>query len=194
MSEDTDDIIIENPINDSQFYRGDKNVPKEDAQFEWTPKMVKELKKCKENITHFAEDHFYIVNLDLGKIKIELYKAQKRALKSLADNRFVCVLASRQCGKTTISTIYALWNTCFFDDQRVIIVANKIDVTPYESLSNEIRNKIEQVALNAKAELIPMSNISDENVGKLKVTACDKLLEARVDSKLSTMKKKFLIR
>jgi hypothetical protein len=94
-----DDVIIENPIDDSQYYRGDKNVPKEDAQFEWTPKMVKELKKCKENIIHFAENHFWIVNLDRGKMKIELYKAQKKALKSLADNRFVCVLASRQCGK-----------------------------------------------------------------------------------------------
>lgn len=120
-----DDKIIENPIDESQFYRGDKNVPKEDAQFEWTPKMVKELKKCKDDIIHFAENHFYIVNLDRGKIKIELYKAQKKVLKSLADNRFVAVLASRQAGKTTVTTIYALWNTCFFDDQRVIIVANK---------------------------------------------------------------------
>jgi hypothetical protein len=93
------DDIITDPIDSSQYYRGDKNVPKEDAQFEWTSKMVKELKKCKENIIHFAENHFWIVNLDHGKIKIELYKAQKRALKSLADNRFVCVLASRQCGK-----------------------------------------------------------------------------------------------
>ena len=120
-----EDDIIENPIDDKQYYRGDKNVPKEDAQFEWTPKMVKEIKKCKEDIVHFAESHFYIVNLDRGKEKIDLYKAQKRALKSLADNRFVSVLASRQCGKTTITTIYALWNTCFYDDQRVIIVANK---------------------------------------------------------------------
>ena len=87
-----DDVIIENPIDESQYYRGDKNVPKEDAQFEWTPKMVKELKKCKENIIHFAENHFWIVNLDRGKMKIELYKAQKKALKALADNRFVCVL------------------------------------------------------------------------------------------------------
>lgn len=94
-----EDDIIENPIDDKQYYRGDKNVPKEDAQFEWTPKMVKEIKKCKEDIVHFAESHFYIVNLDRGKEKIDLYKAQKRALKSLADNRFVSVLASRQCGK-----------------------------------------------------------------------------------------------
>ena len=121
----TDDDIIENPIDEKQYYRGDRNVPKEDAQFEWTPKMVKEIKKCKEDITHFAESHFYIVEADRGKQKIELYKAQKRALKSLADNRFVCVLASRQVGKTTITTIYALWNTCFFDDKRVVIIANK---------------------------------------------------------------------
>lgn len=120
-----DDIIIENPIDDSQFYRGDKNVPKEDAQFEWTKPMVKELKKCKEDIIHFAENHFYIVNLDRGKEKIELYKAQRKTLKSLAENRFVSVLASRQVGKTTLLTVYSLWNTCFFDDQRVIIVANK---------------------------------------------------------------------
>jgi len=119
------DEILEKPIDDNQFYRGDKNIPKEDAQFEWTPKMVREIKKCKESIIHFAESHFYIVEADRGKQKIELYKAQKRALKSLADNRFVCVLASRQVGKTTITTIYALWNTCFFDDKRVIIVANK---------------------------------------------------------------------
>lgn len=122
---DDDDIIIENPIDESQYYRGDKNVPKEDAQFEWTPKMVKEIKKCREDIVHFAESHFYIVEADRGKQKISLYKAQKRVLKSLADNRFVSVLASRQVGKTTVTTIYALWNTCFFDDKRVIIVANK---------------------------------------------------------------------
>ena len=70
----TDDDIIENPIDEKQYYRGDKNVPKEDAQFEWTPKMVKEIKKCKEDITHFAESHFYIVEADRGKQKIALYK------------------------------------------------------------------------------------------------------------------------
>lgn len=113
------------PIDNSQYYRGDKNLPKENAKFAYTPQMVKEIKKCANDIVHFAEEHFYIVEADRGKQKIELYKAQKRALKSLANNRFVSVLASRQCGKTTITTIYALWNTCFFSDKRVIIVANK---------------------------------------------------------------------
>jgi nucleolar GTP-binding protein len=35
-----------------------------------------------------------------------------------------------------------------------------------------------------------MSNISEENISQLKITACDKLLEARVDSKLSQGKVK----
>jgi nucleolar GTP-binding protein len=72
----------------------------------------------------------------------------------------------------------------------VIIVANKIDVTPYTSLSEETKNKIERIAKLANAEIIPMSNISDENISQLKITACDKLLEARVDSKLEQGKVK----
>ena len=94
-----DEIINENPINEKQFYRGDKNLPKENAKFNFTPTMVKELVKCRDNIVHFAENHFTIVNLDRGKEKIQLYPAQKRVLKSLSKNRNCCVCASRQCGK-----------------------------------------------------------------------------------------------
>ena len=58
-------------------------------------------------------------------MKIKLHSYQKRILRSLRDNRFVCLLASRQIGKTTLMTIYALWIACFFEDQRILIVANK---------------------------------------------------------------------
>lgn len=72
-----------------------------------------------------------------------------------------------------------------FANKQVMMVANKTDVLPYEKLPVETRKRIEECAKNAGAELIPMSNVSEENIGKLKVAACDKLLEARVDSKLS---------
>ena len=55
-----------------QFYLGNKNLPRSGAEFEWTPEMVATLKKCKRNILHFAENYFYIVNLDRGKEKIAL--------------------------------------------------------------------------------------------------------------------------
>ena len=110
---------------EKRFYLGNKNLPTPDAKFEWTSAMVSELKKCSKNILHFAENYFYIVNLDRGKEKIKLHTYQKRILRSLRDNRFVVFLSSRQSGKTTLMTIYALWIACFFEDQRILIVANK---------------------------------------------------------------------
>jgi hypothetical protein len=116
--------INEQPIDDKQFYRGDKKLLKDGAQFEWTPKMVKETQKCKDDIIYFSENHFYITNVDKGKMIIPLYVAQKQILRSLQNNRFVALLSCRQAGKTTLTTIFALWLTCFTDDQRVVIVAN----------------------------------------------------------------------
>jgi len=110
---------------EDKFYLGNKNLPNANMEFEWTPEMVSKLKKSQMNILHFAETYFHIVNLDAGKIKISLYPCQKRVLRSLRDNRFVACLASRQTGKTTMMTIYALWIACFQDDQRILIVANK---------------------------------------------------------------------
>lgn len=107
------------------LYLGNKNLPTERAEFEWTPDMVKDLKKCKRNLLYFAENFFTIINLDRGREKIKLFKCQKRVLRSLRDNRFNIVLASRQVGKTTMMTIYTLWVACFLEDQRILVVANK---------------------------------------------------------------------
>ena len=113
--------------NEKQFYLGNSNLPRPDATFDYAsnPQWIKDIQKCTKNILYFAENFFYIVNLDQGKIKIELFSCQKRVLRSLRDNRFVVLLASRQIGKTTLMTIYALWLACFHEDQRILIVANK---------------------------------------------------------------------
>jgi len=110
---------------DDKFYLGNTNLPNPNMEFDWTPEMVKSLKKSRQNILHFAENFFHIVNLDQGRMLIDLYPYQKRVLRSLRDHRFVACLASRQTGKTTMMTIYALWIACFQDDQRILIVANK---------------------------------------------------------------------
>jgi len=146
-------LIFENPIDDYQYYRGDRKLPKSEAQFEWTPKMVQELKKCKEDITYFAENYFYIVSLDRGKEVIKLYTRQRQILKSLINNRFNIVLSCRQFGKTTLMTIYALWLSCFESDQRIMIVANReqtaINIfkrirTAYEQLPNFLKPGVKE--------------------------------------------------
>lgn len=106
------------------FYLGNKNLPQPETEFQWTQEMVEDLERARKSILHFSR-FFYIVNLDEGKQVIKLYPYQKRILKALVENRFNVVLASRQIGKTTILTIFALWMVCFTDDYRVLLIANK---------------------------------------------------------------------
>ena len=44
--------------NKRDFYLGNPNLPTENSKFEWTPKMLKELKKATQNLLYFAETSF----------------------------------------------------------------------------------------------------------------------------------------
>lgn len=116
-----------NEKNSKQFYLGNKNLPTINAEFDYAsnPQWIADIQKCRKNILYFAENFFYIVNLDRGKEQIKLYNYQRKILRSLRDNRFCILLASRQIGKSTLLTIYALWIACFNEDQNILIVANK---------------------------------------------------------------------
>jgi hypothetical protein len=127
-----DDILVSN----GKFYQGNENILRSnDAVFKWSPEMQDEIKLCAKSVLHFAESHFYIITEE-GKKKIELYKYQKTLLKAFKSNRFNVILSSRQSGKTTTITIYALWLVCFQADKRITIVANK------ESTAKEIFARI----------------------------------------------------
>jgi len=133
---DLSTLQAEDVMVDASFYKGNENLLRGNSQFKWTDEMIDELKLCNKSILHFAENYFYITTLDEGKKKIELYKYQKRLLKAFKSNRFNVVLSSRQSGKTTTITIYALWIVCFQSDKRITIVANK------ESTAKEIFARI----------------------------------------------------
>jgi len=152
-----DNIHNKSSLNDdlptNQQYLKDKRLPKANAEIEWTPEKINEITKCDKNILYFAENYFYIINLDEGKQKISLYGPQKKVLKKMSKNRFVVVCTSRQFGKTTLMTIYAMWIACFNKDQRIVIVANKektaINIlrrikTAYKKLPNWLKPGIDQ--------------------------------------------------
>jgi hypothetical protein len=109
----------------NEFYLGNPNLPNKHWKDEYTKEMINHLKKSKQNLLHFAENFFYIIDPDAGKVCIELFPYQKRCLRTIRDNRKAILLASRQVGKTTVLTIYALWIACFNDYQNIVIVANK---------------------------------------------------------------------
>jgi hypothetical protein len=112
-------------IKGEKSYLGNTNIPAPGSRYEYTPEMVSEIKKCKKSLLHFAENHFYIISIDEGRIPIRLRKYQKKLLKTLKNNRFVVTLASRQIGKSTVLTIYILWMALFFEDQSILLAANK---------------------------------------------------------------------
>ena len=140
---------------DNMFYMGNKNLPNVNWKGEYTKQQVKNLKKASSNVLYFAENFFHIINLDKGRERINLYKPQKRALRLMRDNRFFCLLASRQIGKSTMMTIYILWQACFNNDQRILLVANKeatsIEIfqrvrMAYEELPNWLKPPVKEYA------------------------------------------------
>jgi len=108
-------------------YLNNPNLPTIDAQFEYTPEMVQEIQKSKEDILHFAQGYFHIINLDEGRQLIKLHEYQKETLNMICESRFNLLLFSRQASKTTLATIYLLWHAIFSNDQHILLVANKED-------------------------------------------------------------------
>lgn len=82
-----------------EFYLGNPNLPNKNWKGEYTKDMIRDLKKSRQNLLYFAENFFYIIDPDSGKVCINLFSYQKRILRTLRDNRKVILLASRQCGK-----------------------------------------------------------------------------------------------
>ena len=142
-----------NKASRASYYLGNPNLPNVHWEGEYTPEMIQDIQKAKEDVLYFAENFFYIVNPDEGKIKIPLFDFQRDALRMLRDNRFNILLASRQISKTTMLTIYALWVACFNDDKNIVIIANKeataIEIfrrvrIAYEELPNWIKPGVKE--------------------------------------------------
>jgi len=119
---------------------------------------------------------------------------EMQAITALAHLQ-CCVLyfldISEQCGYPITQQIQLFESIRpLFVNKQVLVVANKTDVVAYDSLPSASRTLIEESVRGADAELLTMSNISEDNVSQVKITACDKLLEARVEAKISAGKLK----
>jgi len=75
-----------------------------------------------------------------------------------------------------------------FANKQLLVVANKIDMQPWDTLENEKKEMIENLVTDANCTLLKMSNLSEEGVSQVKTSACDKLLAARVESRVNGKK------
>lgn len=95
------------------MYQGIADLRNVGEELEYTPEMIEEVIKCKEDIIYFAEKYFNIVTIDEGKRLIDLYDYQKKMLKaftntppyknpktgSIDSKRHLIIKIARQSGK-----------------------------------------------------------------------------------------------
>jgi nucleolar GTP-binding protein len=111
------------------------------------------------------------------------------ALAHLTCSVLYFVDISEQCGYT-IEQQCSLFESIkpLFANKQLIVVANKTDQQPWETLEKVKKDMVEELVKDANCSLMTMSNMSEEGVSEVKSTACDKLLAARVHSRVSGKK------
>ena len=75
-----------------------------------------------------------------------------------------------------------------FANKQLILVVNKVDEQPWETLDPEKKEMIEALANDANCSIMTMSNKSEHGVSEVKCQACEKLLASRVDARVSGKK------
>jgi len=90
--------------------------------------IAEEYQKCAKDPVYFMKKYCKIQHPKRGKILFSLYPFQENVLTDLKDNRFNCILKSRQLGISTLSAGYALWAMTFKEDYNVLVIATKQDV------------------------------------------------------------------
>lgn len=121
-------------MTEQKLYRGNENLKGTNVEIEWTPEMIREYQKCSIDPVYFSKKYVYVINLDEGRVLLDLYPYQEEMMHSFNENRFNIVLAARQSGKTVACVAYLLWYAIFHSEQTIAIVANKGD-TAREILS-----------------------------------------------------------
>lgn len=85
-------------------------IKKAHAIDEYTPEMIQDLVRCKNDPVYFMENFIKVQHPTKGNIPFKLFEYQKRFIRHLQQNRFTITLQPRQCGKcfqveTTINTV-----------------------------------------------------------------------------------------
>jgi nucleolar GTP-binding protein len=108
------------------------------------------------------------------------------ALAHLTCSVLYFVDISEQCGYT-IEQQCSLFRSIqpLFANKQLIVVVNKVDQQPWETLEAEKKTMVEALVTSANCSLMTMSNMSEHGVSDVKNTACDKLLASRVDSRVA---------
>lgn len=100
--------------------RGDgESVPME-------PWQLNEIRKCVNDPVYFANNYVKITTKDHGIQLFKTWEFQADLISTMKNNRFVISRFPRQCGKSTTTRAFLLWQAIFTKDISIAILANKL--------------------------------------------------------------------
>lgn len=80
-------------------YNGNHKLKRANVKIPYTEEQIKEFTLCMADPIYFIKNYVWIVNLDVGLMKFELYDYQEEMIRAFSENRFNIDLLSRQMGK-----------------------------------------------------------------------------------------------
>jgi len=112
-------------VTDQNQYLGNPNLKRANVPVEFTKEQIEEYQKCMSDPIYFIENYMKIVSLDEGLVPMNMYKFQKKMVRTFHKNRFTICKLPRQSGKSTIIIAYLLHYVLFNPNVNVAILANK---------------------------------------------------------------------
>lgn len=106
-------------------YKNNPFLPKANIQREYSAEEIHEYIKCVEDPIYFAKTYFKIVHVDHGLIPFTLYEYQEEAIQKFQQSRNLILCASRQSGKTSVTTVIILHTALYNRNKTIAILANK---------------------------------------------------------------------
>lgn len=118
----------------------------------YTPEMVEELTKCKNDIVYFAEKYFHIICPERGSLLIGLYPKQKEVLQKMVNSQHLIVNGTRQWGGSTMNVIYLLWVSIFKANTYSCHFSNKVATA--EMIRNKFKVAYEKIPNFMKVKMV----------------------------------------
>jgi hypothetical protein len=111
--------------NKKTTYLGNNQIKKDGVEHFFTKDEIAEYVKCTKDPIYFANNYIKVIAPSRGLIPYHPYPYQEKMFDLYRKNRFVCVLSSRQSGKSISSVIFILWYAIFHPEKTIGILANK---------------------------------------------------------------------
>lgn len=121
----TEFLTFKNRDERKSRYLGDPDLRRAKTPLKMNADMIREWKRCRDDIVYFVKNYMRIVHVDHGMVLFKLWDFQERMLRNMEHNRFFVSKCPRQVGKSITTAAYILHYMIFNKDKNIGILANK---------------------------------------------------------------------